>query len=41
MQGLRSNSAHFLAADKAGVRQPILIFSRRLALGTLENAEVT
>ena len=34
MQGLRSKSALFWAPEKAGVRQPILIFSPRLALGT-------
>ena len=37
MQGLRSNSAPFWAAEKARVRRPILDFSPRLALGTPEN----
>ena len=37
MQGLRSNSAHVWAPEKAGVRRPILIFSPRLALGTPKN----
>ena len=41
MQGLRRNSAIFWAPKKAGLRQPILIFSPRLVLGTLENAGVT
>ena len=34
MQGLHSNSALFWAPEKAGVRQPLLIFSPCLALGT-------
>ena len=40
MQGSRSNSAHIWAPEKAGVRQPILILSPRLALGTPKNARV-
>ena len=33
MQGLRSNSALFWATEKAGVRQPLLIFSLCLRRG--------
>ena len=40
MQGLRSNSALFWAYEKARVREPLLILSLRLALGTPENAGV-
>ena len=38
MQGLRSNSAHSLAPEKAGVMWPLLILSP--LLGTPENARV-
>ena len=41
MQGLHTNIAHFLAPQKAGLRQRILSLSRRLAFGTPENAGVT
>ena len=41
MQGLRSNSALFGAPEKVVVRQPLLIFSPRLALQTPENVAVT
>ena len=41
MQGSCGNSAHLWAPEKAGVRQTLLIFSPRLALGTPENAGVT
>ena len=40
MQGLRNNCALFWASEKVGVRQPLLIFFSRLALGTPENAGV-
>ena len=38
MQGLRRNSAIFWAPKKAGLRQPILIFSPHLALGLRSNS---
>ena len=41
MNWLGGNSALFWAPKKVGVRQPLLIFSPRLALGTLEDAGVT
>ena len=41
MQGLRSNYALFWAREKAPVREPLLILSPRLALGTPENPWVT
>ena len=41
MQGLRSNTTLFRVPEKAWGRQPILIFSTRLALGTPKNAAVT
>ena len=41
MQGLQSNSAHLWAPEKAGVRQPLLIFTPRLVLDTPENTRVT
>ena len=41
MEALRSNSALFRAPEKVGMRQPILIFSPRLVLGTHENARDT
>ena len=40
MQRLHRNSALFLTPEKARVRSPLLIVSRRLALGTPENAGV-
>ena len=41
MQVLGSNSALFCAQEKARVRQPILILSPLLALGSPENVGVT
>ena len=40
MEWLHSNSALFWAAEKAGVRQPIVILVPALAVGT-ENVGVT
>ena len=40
MQGLRSNFTHFWALEKAWVKQPILILSPRLVLGTPKHAGV-
>ena len=41
MQGLRSNSALLWAPEMALMREPLLILSPCLALGTPENAGVT